>query len=188
MPIFHNILSNSPPEKIKKIYSHPQAFAQCRQWLRKSFKEVEQITVSSTSEAAKFASQEEGVAAIATKLAAELYGLKILYEGIADKPDNTTRFLVIGKHCGGKSDDDKTSLLFTVKDEVGALWEVLGVFRKYNLNLSKIESRPSRTKAWEYVFFADVEGHIDDEPVKAARDEVENLCASLKILGSYPRA
>ena len=188
MPISHNLLSNSPVEKIKKIYSHPQPFAQCRNWLRNNFKDAEQIAVSSTSEAAMYAAKEEGVAAIASKLAAKLYRLKILYEGIQDKSDNITRFLVIGKHYGGKSNDDKTSVLFAVKDKAGALCEVLDIFHKYNLNLSKIESRPSRTKAWEYVFFADIEGHIEDEAMKAALDEVEDKSTALKIFGSYPRA
>jgi len=188
MPISHNLLSNSPAEKIEKIYSHPQPFAQCRNWLKNNVKDLEQIAVSSTSEAAMLAAKEDGAAAIASKLAAKLYELKILYENIQDRSDNTTRFVVIGKHCGGKSDDDRTSVLFAVKDKAGALCEVLEIFRKYNLNLSKIESRPSRTKAWESVFFADIEGHTEDEAMKAALDEVEDKCVSLKILGSYPRA
>ena len=188
MPISHNLLSNSQPEEITRIYSHTQPFAQCRNWLYNHFRDIERVEVTSTSEAAKIVAKEEGAAAIASKLAAELYGLKILYEGIEDKPGNTTRFLVVGKHCGGRSNDDKTSVLFSVRDQPGALWEVLGVFRKYNLNLSKIESRPSRTKAWEYVFFADIEGHTEDEAVKAALDEIEETCVSLKNLGSYPKA
>lgn len=188
MPISHNLLSNSLAEKIKKIYSHPQPFAQCRNWLKNNFKDAEQIAVSSTSEAAMLAAKENGVAAIASKLASELYGIKILYEGIQDRSDNITRFVVIGKHCGGKSNDDRTSVLFAVKDKSGALCEVLEIFHKYNLNLSKIESRPSRTKAWEYVFFADIEGHIEDKAIKTALDEVEDKCASLKFLGSYPKA
>ncbi|MFQ6041168.1 MAG: prephenate dehydratase [Candidatus Poribacteria bacterium] len=188
MPISHNLLSNSLPEKIKKIYSHPQPFAQCRNWLRNNFKNAEQIAVSSTSEAATLSAKEEYAAAIASKLAAKLYGVKILYEGIQDRPDNITRFVVISKHCGGKSDDDKTSVLFAVKDRAGALCEVLEIFREYNLNLSKIESRPSRTKAWEYVFFADIEGHIEDEAMKNALDELDDKCVFFKFLGSYPRA
>ena len=188
MPVFHNLLSNSPAEKIKKIYSHPQPFAQCRNWLKNNFKEIEQIAVSSTSEAAMIAAKEEGTAAISSKVAAKLYGLKILYEGIQDRSDNITRFVVIGKHCGGRSNNAKTSVLFAVKDKVGALWEVLGIFREYNLNLSNIKSRPSHTKAWEYVFFADLEGHVEDEAMKAALDEVEDKCVYLKILGSYPKA
>ena len=190
VPISHNILSNSPAEKIKKIYSHPQPFAQCRNWLRKNFKDTEQITVSSTSEAAMRAAKEEGAAAISSKLAAKFYGLKILHEEVQDMSDNMTRFAVIGKHYGEKSNNDKTSVLFAVKDRVGALWEVLGIFRmyNYNLNLSKIESRPSRTKAWEYVFFADIKGHIEDEVMRAALDELEDKCVFFKFLGSYPRA
>jgi len=115
MPISHNLLSNSPAEKIEKIYSHPQPFAQCRNWLKNNVKDLEQIAVSSTSEAAMLAAKEDGAAAIASKLAAKLYELKILYENIQDRSDNTTRFVVIGKHCGGKSDDDRTSVLFAVR-------------------------------------------------------------------------
>ena len=188
MPISHNLLLNSLSAKIEKIYSHPQPFAQCRNWLKNNYKDAEQIAVSSTSEAARLAAKEEGVAAIASKLAAELYGLKILHEGIQDKSDNMTRFVVIGKHCGGKSGDDKTSVLFAVKDKAGALCEVLEIFHKHNLNLSKIESRPSRTRAWEYVFFADIGGHNEDEAMQAALSEIEDKSVSLKILGSYPKA
>ena len=188
MPIAHNLLSNSPPEKITRIYSHRQPFAQCREWLRNNFKDVERVVVSSTSEAAQRAAREEGTAAIASKLAAEIYGLDVLYEFIVDNPENATRFLVTGKHSGGKSGDDKTSVLLFVRDEPGALARVLERFVKYGLNLSKIESRPSQTKAWEYVFFVDIEGHIEDETMRTALDEVEPVCVSVKILGSYPKA
>jgi len=188
LPISHNLLSNSPVEKIKRIYSHRQAFPQCREWLRNNLRHVEQLSVSSTSEAAKRASEEEGVAAIASKLAADIYGVGILVECIADDRHNMTRFFVIGKHTSKRSGDDKTSAMFSVKDKVGALWEVLGVFVQYSLNLSKLESRPSRAKAWEYVFFVDVDGHIEDEIVKKAFDEVSDACVSMKILGSYPKA
>jgi len=188
LPISHNLLSNSPIEEVKRIYSHRQAFPQCREWLRNNLRHVEQLAVSSTSEAAKKASEEEGVTAIASKLAAEIHGVNILVENIADDRHNTTRFFVIGKHTSGRSGNDRTSAMFSVKDKVGALWEVLGVFVKYELNLSKLESRPSRTKAWEYVFFVDVDGHLEDEIVKKAFDEVSDECLSMKILGSYPKA
>lgn len=188
LPISHNLLANCQPEAITKIYSHRQAFAQCREWLKSSFKGVEQIPVSSTSEAAKVASEEKSAAAIASKLAAEIYNLKVLYEHIEDNKDNTTRFLVVGKYSGGRSGEDKTSVLFSVKDEVGALMKVLDRFFKHSLNLSKIESRPSRTKAWEYVFFVDIEGHIEDPEMVAALKEIEEVCLFVKVLGSYPKA
>ena len=181
LPISHNLLSNSPIEEIKRIYSHRQAFAQCREWLRNNLRNVEQLAVSSTSESARKSSEEEGIAAIASKLAAEIYGVNVLAEGIIDDRHNMTRFFVIGKHTSGRSGDDKTSAMFSVKDKVGALWEVLGVFVKYELSLSKLESRPSRTKAWEYVFFVDVEGYIEDEIVKKAFDEVSDACMSMKV-------
>jgi len=188
MSIAHNLLSNSPAEKITKIYSHRQAFAQCREWLRNNFKDIEQVSISSTSEAAQQAAKEENSAAIASKLAADIYGLDVLYEFIVDNPENTTRFLIIGKHSGGKSGDDKTSVLFSVRDEPGALVKVLERFVKYGLNLSKIASRPSQTKTWEYVFFVDIDGHIEEQSVRLALDEIEKVCLSLKILGSYPKA
>jgi chorismate mutase/prephenate dehydratase len=188
MPVSHNLLSNSPTEKIAKIYSHPQAFAQCRNWLKNNFKDIEQIAVSSTSGASMLAAKEENSAAIASKLAAELYELKTLHEGIQDRFDNMTRFVVIGKHCGGKSNSDKTSIIFAVKDRVGALCEVLEIFSNYDINLAKIQSRPSRTKPWDYVFFTDLEGHIEDEKMEAALNDLEDRCPFYKFLGSYPKA
>lgn len=188
MPISHNLLSNSPAEKISRIYSHRQPFDQCKEWLRNNFRDAEQVVVSSTSEAAQRAAKEKATAAIASKLAAEIYGLDVLYEFIIDNPENATRFLVIGKHSGGKSGDDKTSVLFSVRDEPGALAKVLKKFVKYGLNLSNIHSRPSQTKAWEYLFFVDIEGHIEDDAVKSVIDELEEVCVSVKFLGAYPKA
>lgn len=188
LPISHSLLASCKTNEIDRIYSHRQAFAQCREWLKTSFKGVEQISVNSTSEAAKIASEEKFSAAIASKLAADLYSLKVLYEHIEDNKDNTTRFLVIGKRSGGRSGDDKTSVLFSVKDEVGALMKVLDRFSKHCLNLSKIESRPSRTKAWEYVFFVDIGGHIEDSKMVLALKEIEEVCLFVKVLGSYPKA
>lgn len=188
LPIDHNLLSKSPIGEINRIYSHPQSFAQCREWLRQNLKGAQQIAVASTSEAARLAANEQGAGAIASKLAAETYGLPIVSESIMDDPGNTTRFLVIGEHAAERSGDDRTSILFAIKDKVGALCEVLSVLNRYQINMNRIESLPSRTKAWEYVFFVDLEGHAADENVQMALAEIEDLCVLVKILGSYPRA
>jgi chorismate mutase/prephenate dehydratase len=187
LPIDQNLLSNYPIDQIRKIYSHPQPFAQCREWLRQNLTGVEQIKVGSTSEAAQLAAKESGAAAIASKLAGALYGLSVVCESIMDDPNNTTRFLIIGRDPARRSGNDRTSILFGIKDKVGALWEVLSVLRNYQINMSKIESLPARTKAWEYVFFVDLDGHIEDENVRSAMAELKDLCIFVKELGSYPR-
>jgi chorismate mutase/prephenate dehydratase len=185
--IDQNLLSKSPIGQISKIYSHPQPFAQCREWLRQNLKGVQQIEVASTSEAAELAANETGAAAIASKLAGEIYGLSVVSGSIMDDPSNTTRFLIIGRHSAEISGEDRTSILFAIKDKVGALWEVLSVLKNYEINMSKIESLPSRTKAWEYVFFVDLDGHAEDENVRQALAEIGELCVLVKILGAYPR-
>ena len=186
LPIKQHLLSKSPLAQIKKIYSHPQAFAQCRQWLGQNMSGVQQIEVSSTSEAAKLAASEPNTAAVAGQLAGEIYGLSVVGESIMDGPNNTTRFLVIGNHSAARTGRDRTSILFAVKDKVGALWEVLQVLKNYKVNMSKIESLPSRTKAWEYVFFVDLDGHAEDGNVRKALTEINELCVMMKILGTYP--
>ena len=187
LPIDQNLLSKAPIGGISKIYSHPQPFAQCREWLRQNLQGVQQIEVASTSEAAHLAADENGAAAIASRLAAGIYELPIVGESIMDDPNNMTRFLVIGRHTARKSGHDRTSIFIAIKDKVGALYEVLSVLQKYQINMSKIESLPARTKAWEYVFFVDLDGHIEDASVQAALPELEELCAHVKMLGSYTR-
>ena len=186
LPIRQHLLSKSPLAQIKKIYSHPQAFAQCRRWLGQNMSGVQQIEVASTSEAAELATSESNAAAIAGQLAGEIYGLAAVGESIMDGPNNTTRFLVIGSHPAARTGKDRTSILFAVKDKVGALWEVLQVLKNNKINMSKIESLPSRTKAWEYVFFVDLDGHAEDENVQKALTEIEEFCTLVKILGTYP--
>ena len=188
MPVSHHLLSRSTLDQVTQIYSHRQAFAQCRGWLRDHVPQAEMIHLSSTSEAAMYASQHSDAAAIASKLAAELYELKIVAANIADDPGNTTRFIVLSHHDSQPTGNDKTSLLFAVKHESGALLRVLECFHRYGLNLSKIESRPSRNKAWEYVFFVDVEGHREEEAVQIAVQDAEEACTLIKHLGSYPSA
>ena len=184
--IKQHLLSKSPLAQITKIYSHPQAFAQCRRWLGQNLSGVQQIEVSSTSEAAELAANEPNAGAIASQLAGEIYGLSVVGESIMDGANNTTRFLVIGSHSAARTGKDRTSILFAVKDKVGALWEVLRVLKNYEINMSKIESLPSRIRAWEYVFFVDLDGHAEDENVRKALAEIEELCVLVKILGTYP--
>ena len=186
-PIRHHLISKSPLTEIQRIYSHPQPFAQCRMWLNQFMKTVEQAEVVSTSKAAQLAANEPNTAAIASELASDIYHVPIVADSIMDEPNNTTRFLVIGTQTANRSEDDFTSFFFSVKHKVGALYEVLGVLQKYQRNLSYIVSLPSRSKAWEYVFFVDMNGHIEDEPVAAALDQLKTVCQDVKILGSYPR-
>lgn len=189
LKISHCLLSKeTDTSKIKTLYSHSQAFAQCRGWIAKNLPHCELVETLSTSHAAARAREEaKGSAAIANKLAGECYKLNVLKEGIEDFPENTTRFFVIGKEQGKPTGKDKTSILFSVKDRPGALHDMLEPFVKEGINLTKIESRPSKIKPWDYMFFIDFEGHIEDEKVKCVIDELENLCNYLKILGSYPK-
>ncbi len=175
-------------EDVKKVYSHPQPIGQCRGWLESNLKGVPVAEVSSTSKAAEIASEDTSAAAIASRLAAEIYGLKIVKERIEDVADNFTRFLVISKKSPPKSSHDKTSILFSVKDRSGALYDMLRPFADSGINLTKIESRPSRRKAWDYHFFVDMEGHYEDEKIRRAIDALAKECTFLKVLGAYPAA
>jgi len=186
LDITHNLLANCPMERIRKIYSVPQVFGQCRIWLQENLAHAELIEVSSTTKAAQVAAHEKNSASISSILAAQIYGLKVVCRNIEDSPHNITRFFVIGKDHAGITGQDKTSLMFSIKDKIGALHEMLEPFRKYKVNLNKIESRPSKKKAWDYYFFVDLEGHILEPRIKKAIDELENKCKFLKVLGSYP--
>lgn len=187
-PISHCLLSSGPRAGIKHIMSNPNVFGQCRKWLRDEMPRAEQIPVASTTRAAEMAARDKHTAAIASKLAAELYHLKILNADIQDLTGNMTRFLVVGRSFAEKTGDDKTSVLFSVKHRAGSLHRALGSFKKYNLNMTKIESRPNRLKAWEYLFFIDIEGHVADQHVRKALRDLDKHCLLLTILGSYPKA
>ena len=186
LDISHNLLANCAKEKIKQLYSNPQVFGQCNIWLQKNLPLVDKIEVSSTTRAAQLAAREKNSACIASLLAAKIYKLKVIARDIEDSPHNITRFLVIGKTDVPQTDEDKTSVMFSIKDSVGALHDMLMPFKKYRINLTKIESRPSKKKAWDYYFFVDLGGHRDEPRVKKALLELENKCKFLKILGSYP--
>lgn len=186
LEVTHNLLANCPKNKIRYVYSNPQVFGQCRIWLQKNLPCAQLVDVSSTTRAAELAKKEKNSAAIASLLASKVYGLKVIASGIQDSAHNITRFLVVGKNVANRTGKDKTSLLFSTKDRVGALYEMLLPFRKYGVNLTKIESRPSKKKAWEYYFFVDILGHQDDALIKKALNELEKRCSYLKVLGSYP--
>lgn len=188
LDVSHNLLANCPKEKIKRVYSNPHVFGQCRIWLKENLPEAENIEVSSTTRAAQIVSREKASACIASLLAAKIYKLKIIATHIEDSPHNITRFLVVGTNDVRRSGHDKTSIMFSIKDKVGALYDILVSFKKYRINLTKIESRPSKKKAWDYYFFVDLDGHKDDTRVKKALDEVEHKTKFFKVLGSYPVA
>lgn len=188
LPVEHCLISQSPIEAIKEVHSKDQALGQCREWLRKNLPEAELVDVVSTAEAARTAQERAGVAAVASALSAQRYGVPIQARGIQDRDDNVTRFLVIGqtraRPLGGGR--DKTSLILSLNDEPGALEKTLRPFGKRGINLSKIESRPSRKKAWDYLFFIDFIGHYEEPLVQEALAELESHCSFVKWIGSYP--
>ena len=188
MPIQHCLVRNNRRTKIRKLYSHPQALAQCRVWLQQNMPSVEIIEASSTTRAAEMAASEKSSAAIAGSLAAQRYDLQIVDHNIQDNASNATRFFVLGRKCSPSTMNDRTSLVIGIEDKVGALHQVMEPFRKYKLNMTKIESRPSKRKAWEYLFFIDCDGHFEDKKVANAIAELDHMSRFVKILGSYPNA
>jgi len=185
--IRHHLLSQVDSiSEIKRLYSHPMAIAQCRPWLTEHLPGVDTIEVESTSLAAQLAAKEAGAAAVGGRPACRHYLLKILAEDIEDNPRNVTRFLVMGKTDVRPTGKDKTSFLFSVKHEPGSLYRVMGPLNKNRLNMTRIESRPMKTRNWEYHFFVDIEGHVEEKRVKEAFGEMEAHCAFFKLLGSYP--
>ncbi|MCC6346089.1 MAG: prephenate dehydratase, partial [Nitrospirales bacterium] len=187
LEVSHNLLSLSgDPGKVKKIYSHPQAISQCKGWLEAHMPHAAVYEASSTSKAAEIAAKDGNTAAIASEMAARLHDLKFIARSIEDNKNNFTRFLVISRDYFSRTGNDKTSLLLSVKDTPGALYEILLPFKRAKINLSNIESRPSKRKAWEYIFFIDMEGHITDKRVQKAIEGVKENCLYLKHLGSYP--
>ncbi len=175
---------------IKKIYSHAQSLAQCNGWLSQHLPRAERVPLVSNAEAAKRASEEAGCGAVAGEAAAERYGLKVLAKGIEDDPNNTTRFLVLGNLDPAPTGKDRTSLVMSAENKPGAVHALLTPLAQYRVSMTRIESRPARTRAslWEYLFFIDVEGHQNDEPVAKAIADLKRLSPYLKVLGSYPAA
>jgi chorismate mutase/prephenate dehydratase len=188
MAIHHNLMGNCALQEIEKIYSKPEVFAQCRNWLSATFKDAQTIPVASTARAAQLAAEEPRAAAIGSSIAAELYGLRIVCENIEDSTNNVTRFLIISKEDSRPTGEDKTAILFSTAHKAGALADVLDVFKRYGINLTNIESRPSRKRQWEYYFFVDFLGHRTEKHIQEGMEESRKHCLQLSILGSFPRA
>ena len=173
---------------IERVYAHSQSLSQCKHWLASNLPDVELVAVSSNAEAARRVRNQPEAAAIAGRHAAEVYGLPILFANIEDHVDNTTRFLVLGKQLLPPSGEDKTTLLVAGSDGPGALFRLLEPLARHGINMKRIESRPSRQGRWDYVFFIDVEGHVEDEPLRLAMETLNSEARMVKVLGSYPRA
>lgn len=188
--IENGLMASIPREQIKTLYSHPQVFGQCRNWILRNFPEADLVEVSSTTRAAQLARDNaaQGAAALGGALAAEMNGLEMLESSIQDRATNTTRFLVIGEKTCPPTGKDRTSILFAIHDRPGSLVRALQAFDQFQINMSKIESRPSKRKDWEYVFYVDLSGHCDDPELKDAIEELEKHCSMVKLLGSYPDA
>ena len=188
LPIQQCLLGNGPRARIAKLFAHPQSLAQCRSWVQNNLPHAEIIETSSNARSAEQAAAEPKAGAIAGLLAAERYGLRVLESDIQDNSANVTRFLVLGRQCSPATGHDRTSLMFSIADEVGALHRALAPFRRFRLNMTKIESRPSKRKAWEYFFFVDCDGHQADRKVANAIKLLGEHCNFVKVLGSYPNA
>jgi len=180
------LMANGPRERIHSLYSHPQVFGQCRDWLLRHFPNALLIDCASTTKAAELAAQTPDSGALGGVLAAQLHGLEILEQSIQDSATNTTRFLVLSETICPPTGNDRTSIMFAVKNEPGSLYHALEPFNSLHLNLAKIESRPSKKKDWEYFFFVDLLGHCDEPEVKKSLDGLGKHCSFLKVLGSYP--
>lgn len=188
LPIQHCLLGRGPREAVKKVFSHPQALAQCRQWMQVHLPAAEVIEASSTTRAAELAARTRSAAAIASSLAAERYGLRILEADIQDNSSNATRFLVLGRQCSAPTGRDRTSIMFSIVDEAGSLHRALSPFSKNRINMTRIESRPSKRRAWAYFFFVDVKGHAEEPRLARAIAGLQHSCSFVKVLGSYPDA
>ena len=188
--IENGLMAAIPKEEIRTLYSHPQVFGQCKHWILQNFPHADLVEVSSTTKAAQIAKEKahEGAAAMGGPLAARLHQLTMLDECIQDSATNTTRFLVIGEKTCPPTGDDRTSILFSVKDQPGSLVSALKLFESHNVNMSKIESRPSKNKDWEYIFYVDLAGHCETLDISEALKHLEKHCSIVKVLGSYPNS
>ncbi len=187
--VHHHLLGrDGDPKAARRVVSHQQSLAQCREWLDAHLPGLERVSVASNAEAARLAAADPTTLAVAGASAAERYGLKVLAANIEDNPDNTTRFLVIGRLETAPSGQDKTSLLVSGRNRPGSLYRLLAPFARHGINMTRIESRPSRRSRWEYVFFIDIEGHVKEARVKRALAALEREASFVKWLGSYPKA
>jgi chorismate mutase/prephenate dehydratase len=188
LPIQQCLIGNLQRDEIRRLYAHPQSLAQCRGWVEKHLPDAEIIETSSNARSAELAAAEKHAAAIAGSIAAERYRLQILERDIQDNSINATRFLVLGRQCSPPTGRDRTSVMFSIPNKVGALHTSLALIRRQKLNMTNIESRPSKRRAWEYFFFIDVDGHVKDESVAKAIQQLEKQCSHVKVLGSYPNS
>lgn len=188
LPIRHCLVSRVSRDRIKRLYVHPQTLAQCRGWLQRALPHAELIETSSNARSVELAAADRKSGALAGVLAAEKYKVPILEHDIQDNPANATRFLVLGRQCSPPTGHDRTSIMFSIQHKVGALYSALSPFRRHRLNMTKIESRPSKRKAWEYFFFVDCDGHMSERRVAKAITLLEHQCHFVKVLGSYPNA
>jgi chorismate mutase/prephenate dehydratase len=198
LAVHHAFLGNTEPGLVRRIFSKPEVFTQCRVWLARQYPNAELVAMPSSSRAAESVAEESAkagragrapdVAAIGSELAGQIYGLNVLFANIEDNPDNITRFFVIGRQLAVRTGDDKTTIMFTTADKPGALVHVLQAFERYAINLTHIEKRPSGKRNWTYTFFVDAQGHRDDEGMSKALAEAKSHCRELAVLGSYPRA
>jgi chorismate mutase/prephenate dehydratase len=188
LPIQQCLMSRGKRSQIKTLYVHPQSLAQCRAWIQNHLPHAELIETSSNARSAELAAAGKNCAAVGGALAAERYGLQILEADIQDNSANVTRFLVLGRRCSPPTGQDRTSVMFSIADKVGALHSALAPFRRFKINMTKIESRPSKRKAWEYFFFVDCDGHQSDRKVARAIEQLGEHCAFVKVLGSYPNS
>jgi chorismate mutase/prephenate dehydratase len=188
LPIHHHVIGHVQSlQEIRLIYSHQQSLAQCRKWLDANLPHVERLPVGSNGEAAQLARDESGAVAIAGQCAADIYRLPVVVANIENEPNNTTRFLIIGNRTIPASGDDKTALMLASANRPGALAKLLESIARYDLSMTRIESRPSRRGMWDYVFFIDIEGHIEDEPVAKALAELQQKASLFRVLGAYPK-
>ncbi len=188
LPIEHCLLSNHPLQEIERVHSHPQALAQCRDWLDENLPDAERMEAASTAAAARITRDEESSAAIASAAAADIHSLPILSRNIGDRGGGVTRFLVLGGESPPASGDDKTSICFSLLDRPGALHDALLSLKEEGVSMSMIQSRPARGRSWEYLFFVDLIGHRGEASLSRALDSLKVGCARMRVLGSYPRA
>lgn len=189
LPIHHQLLGRQTDRsRIKNIHAHQQSLAQCREWLDANLPHAERIAVSSNAEAARIAAEDTQSVAIASDAVADMYGLQVIEKNIEDDPNNTTRFLTIGKQAVARTGRDKTSLMLSAHNQPGALYHLLEPLARHGISMTRIESRPSRVSKWNYVFFVDIEGHTSDETIQAVLQELEKNSVQIKVLGSYPRS
>lgn len=186
LPIRHCLLSRARLERIKRLYVHPQTLAQCRGWIQRKLPGAELVETSSNARSAELAASDRTSGALGGELAAQQYKVPILEHNIQDNANNATRFLVLGRQCSPSTGQDRTSIMFSIQHKVGALYSALSPFRRHRLNMTKIESRPSKRKAWEYFFFVDCDGHQEDRKVARAIEQLRQECNFVKVLGSYP--